>query len=205
MHTPRQAARAVVAQMILSRKMTRVLIATLAALALVLPTARPAHAAGLSNCVDVTGPAASHVACYEDVWVNGVQLRMTFANDQFPGTPPGDRLDNFYVLAPQTDTPQGRLPFPHDHVVGDVPRQNHSAYNVQLHAFFVLCSAEGIATDDCVPTMTSVQGLGILPLATTVYGQPLTSVAPIESAVNSGLITLLDSGGVVVGTINPSM
>jgi hypothetical protein len=127
---------------------------------------------------------------------------MTFSNVQFTGATPSDKLDNFYVVAPQTDTAQGTLPFPHDHVVRDVPRQNHGTYSVHLRGIFVLCSAEGIATGGCVPTMTSIEGLGTVPLATTVNGQMLTSVEAIESAANAGLITLLDTGAVLVGTIS---
>jgi len=187
------------------QKTTRNLVATIAivALALVLPAAPPVQAAGLRNCVDVTGSAAGRVACYEAVWVNGVQLRMTFADQQFTGATPTDKLDNFYVLAPQTDTIQGTLPFPHDHVVGNVPAQNRGGYRVHLHGYFVLCSAEGIVSGGCVPTMTTIQGLGTIPLARTVHGQMLTSVEPIESAANSGLFTLVDTGAVIVATINP--
>jgi hypothetical protein len=186
-------------------KTTRLRIATLTvvALALVLPAAPPVHAAGLRNCVDVTGSATGRVACYEVVWANGAQVRMTFSNLQFPATTNAP-TDNFYVLAPQTDTPQGTLPFPHDHVVGNVPRQNHGDYTVHWHGFFVLCSAQGIASGGCVPTMTSIQGLGTVPFAKTVNGQMLTSAESIESAANSGLLTLFDTGGVFVGTINPS-
>jgi hypothetical protein len=36
-----------------------------------------------------------------------------------------------------------------------------------------------------------------------VNGQPLTSDEAIESAAATGLITLVDSGGTVVGTIGP--
>jgi hypothetical protein len=185
------------------QKFTRILIATMigAALALVLPAAPPAHAARLRNCVGVIG---SPVACYEMVWADGVQLRMTFANLRYAGSTPGDRVDNLYVMAPQTDTPQGTAPsFLHDHVVGDVPPQNHGDYRVHLHAYFVFCSAEGMASGGCVPTMTSIQGMGTVPLARTVNGQMLTSVEPIESAANSGLITLIDTGAVIVATINP--
>jgi hypothetical protein len=184
--------------------MTRLLIATIAvaALVVVLPAAPPVHAAGVRNCVDLTGRAINRVGCYELVWVNGVQLRMTFSNVQFTGATPSDNLDNFYVVAPQTDTAQGTLPFPHDHAVRDVPRQNHGTYSVHLRGIFVLCSAEGIATGGCVPTMTSIEGLGTVPLATTVNGQMLTSVEAIESAANAGLITLLDTGAVLVGTIS---
>nr|MDQ3328321.1 hypothetical protein [Chloroflexota bacterium] len=164
----------------------------------------PVQAAGLRNLVDLTGRAVDRVGCYELVWANGVQLRMTFANLRFAGATPSERVDNFYVLAPQTDTPQGTAPsFPHDHVVGNVPVQNRGGYRVHLHAYFVLCSAEGIASGGCVPTMTTIQGLGTIPLARTVHAQMLTSVEPIESAADSGLIALVDTGGVIVSTINP--
>ncbi|HZL32341.1 MAG TPA: hypothetical protein VFC81_00015 [Verrucomicrobiae bacterium] len=169
-----------------------------AALALVLPAAAPAQAAGLRNCADVTGPAA----CYEIVWANGVQHRMTFSNQHFSGAPASGNLDPFYVLAPQTATPQGTFPFLHDHVVGDVPSQNHGDYSVQLHAFFVFCSAQGLATGGCVPTLTPIPGFGTVPFAKTVNGQMLTTVQPIESAANAGLVTLFDTGGVIVGTIS---
>jgi hypothetical protein len=83
-----------------------------------------------------------------------------------------------------------------------VPRQNHGTYSVHLRGIFVLCSVEGIATGGCVPTMTSIEGLGTVPVATTPNGQMLTSVEAIESAANAGLITLLDTGAVLVGTIS---
>ena len=177
----------------------RVLIAAIAvaALALVLPAATAVQAAGLRNCVDVTGPAA----CYEIVWANGVQHRMTFSNQHFSGAPASGNLDPFYVLAPQTGTPQGTAPFLHDHVVGDTPSQNHGDYSVKLHSFFVFCSAQGLA-GGCVPTWTPIQGFGTVPFARTVNGQMLTTVEPIESAANAGLVTLFDTGGVIVGTIS---
>ena len=188
-----------------NQKTTRVLIATiaLAALALVVPAAPPVHAAGLRNCVDLIGRAIDRVGCYELVWVNGVELRMTFANVQFRGATPSDQLDYFYVVAPQTATPQSvTAPFRHDHVVRDVPRQNDGTYRVHLRGIFVLCSAEGITSGGCVPTMSTIKGLGTLPFATTVNGQMLTSVEPIEAAADAGLITLLDTGAVIVGTIS---
>jgi hypothetical protein len=137
------------------------------------------------------------------VWVNRVQVRMTFAQaaNQFPATP-NTKVDNFYVVAPQTDTPQGTAPFPHDHVVGVSPPQNHGDFSVFLHGYFVLCSAQGISSGGCVPTWTSTP-LGTIPLAKTVNGQMLTSVDPIESPANSGLLILVDTGAVFLGTINP--
>jgi hypothetical protein len=173
---------------------------TVASLALVLAAAPQAQAAGLINCVEQTRRAA----CYELVWVNGVQVRMTFAQagNQVPGTP-NTKVNNFYVIAPQTDTPQAPPPsFPHDHVVGVSPPQNHGNFSVFYHGYFVICSAEGIASGGCVPTITSTP-FGTLPLAKTVNGQMLTSVDLIESAVNSGLLVLVDTGAVLLGTINP--
>jgi len=154
----------------------------------------------------VTGSQVGRFGGYENVWADGVEYRMTFSNQQFGGAAPHE-LDAFYVIAPQTDTPQGAPPatFPHDHVVRDVPRQNHGGYSVQLHGFFVLCSELGIGTDACVPTWTSVvPGAEPLPFATTVNGQPLTSVEPIEAAADAGLTTLIDlgPGAVIVGTIS---
>jgi hypothetical protein len=185
----------------------RVLIPTLAvaALALTLPGGRPVEAAGPRNCVDVTGRAAALVGCYEDVWVDGIQLRMTFfaANTAFPGATPTNRQTDFYVLAPQTDTAQGSLLFAHDHVVANIPSDNGGDYRVHLHGFFVLCSAQGIATGACLPTPSPIDGFGTLPVAKTVNGQILTSVEPIEAAVDAGNITLIDTGAVLIGTLGP--
>jgi hypothetical protein len=181
----------------------RIAAIAIAAAALALPTAPAVHAAGLRDCADVTGRAAALVACYEPVWVDGVQLPMTFFAGQtgFPGATPADKLARFYLVAPQTDTAQETWPFPHDHVVPNVPRQNGGNYSVLLHGFFVFCSAQGIASDLCSPGVTSTP-FGA-PFAKTVNGQPLTSDEAIESAAASGLITLVDSGGTVVGTIGP--
>jgi hypothetical protein len=52
--------------------------------------------------------------------------------------------------------------------------------------------------------MSVVPGVGTLPLAESVNGQMLTSVDPIESFVNSGLLTLIDTGAELIGTINPA-
>lgn len=172
---------------------------TVATVTLVSAPAPPAQAAGVRNCVDLTRRSP---ACYELVWANGVQVKMTFAQsgNQLPGTPNAE-VHNFYVIAPQTDEVQGTAPFPHDHVVGVSPRQNHGV-SVFWHGYFVLCSAEGISTGGCVPTWSAIPGLGTLPLAESVNGQMLTSVDLIESFVNSGLLSLIDTGAEYVGTIN---
>ena len=188
---------------------TRLFIATLALAAAALSAASTpsVDAAGLRNCVDITGPQSGRAGCYEKVWVDGVEVRMTFSNTNFKGAMPNE-LDAFYVLAPQTDTPQGAPPntFPHDHVVRDVPAGNHGTYSVQLQGFFVVCSGEGIVSGACVPSWTSVGGPDLLPLATIVNGQPLTSTDAIESAAAAGLVVPINlgPGAVVVGTISGS-
>jgi hypothetical protein len=183
----------------------RVLVATVAlgGLALIGIAAAPVGAAGLRNCVDVTGPQSGRVACYENVWADGAEVRMTFSNQSFDGAKPG-ALDPFYVVAAQTGTPQGAPPntFAHDHVVRSVPSQNHGQYSVQLQGFFVLCSGEGIVSGACVPVWTSLGG-DPMPLAQTVDGQPLTSTEAIESAADAGDLALINlgPGAVIVGTV----
>jgi hypothetical protein len=172
---------------------------TVAALTLVLAVASPVQAAGLTNCND-TGATTP---CFEKIWSDGAQVRMTFVDlNPAPSNAP---TRNFYVMAPQTGAPQGRVPFLHDHVIGDVSPQSHGNHRgnnpVRYRGYFVLCSAQGISSGGCVPTMTSVPGLGTIPFAKTVNGHKLTSADPIESPANSGLLTLFDTGGVFIATI----
>jgi hypothetical protein len=188
-----------------TRSRVRIAAIAIAALALLLPAAPAALAAGLRNCVDVPVAQSGRVGCWEDVWADGAQVRMTFSNTTFRGATPKD-LDGFYVVGPQTDAPQGAPPntFAHDHVVRDVPAQNHGNYSVKLQGFFVLCSGEGIVSGACVPTWTSIGGPDPLPFATTINGQPLTSTDAIESASADGLVALINlgPGAVIVGTIS---
>jgi len=50
--------------------------------------------------------------------------------------------------------------------------------------------------------VSELEGLGPLALPTTVNGQRLTSVEAIEAAVDAGLVTLLDTGAVLVVKIS---
>lgn len=138
-------------------------------------------------------------ACYEPIWVHGVQVTMTFpqAANQFPGSR-NTNVMNFYVVAPQTDTPQGALPFGHDHVVPAMPGE--AGYSVYLQGYLVLCSAEGLRSGACEATIIQYGG-ATLPLARTVNGQLLTSAEPIESAADAGLVVLLNAGSPFLGTI----
>jgi hypothetical protein len=174
---------------------------TITALTLVVAAAPVAEAEGVRHCVDLTRRSP---ACYELVWVNGVQVRMTFPQSGSPrrATPNAD-VHNFYVMAPQSGVAQATEPFAHDHTVGVSPGQNRGP-SVFWHGYFVLCSAEGISTGACVAASSSVPGLGTVPLAKSVNGQMLTSVDAIETAANAGLLTLVDTGAEFLGTINPA-
>jgi len=182
----------------------RIAAIAIAAAALLVPAVPVALAGGLRNCVDVPVALSGRVGCWEDVWANGVQFRMTFSTTTFKGATP-KALDGFYVVGPQTGAPQGAPPntFAHDHVVRDIPARNHGTYSVQLQGFFVLCTGQGIVSDACVPTWTFVGGPDPLPFATTVNGQPLTSTDAIESASADGLVALVDlgPGAIIVGSV----
>ena len=177
--------------MIETKRRTNVLLAAviLAAVAFLVPAASPAHAAGLINCVPLSLTDRSG-ACWEAVWVNGVERRMVFPQEAqpFPGAIHSDRVGNFYVIAPQTDTPQGALPFRHDHTVADT-------HFTKLHGYLVFCSEAGITSGSCETPAPS------FPLARTVNGQTLQSAAAIESAASSGLVTLFDTGATFAANV----
>ena len=73
-----------------------------------------------------------------------------------------------------------------------------------MHGYFVLCSAEGLTGGDCVATFTEFPGFGILPLAKSVDGEPLTSAETIEAGVDAGLLVVVDTGAVLIGTVRPA-
>jgi hypothetical protein len=180
----------------------RIILATsaIAATAFVLSPAQPTHADGFRNCVDVTGKQINRVGCWEDVWVDGQQVRMTFSNTQFGGSTPRT-LPPFYVLAAQGADVQGTAPFDHDHVIRSIPARNGGAYGVRMATYFVMCSLDGIVSGACVPTMSSVEGLGELPLARTVNGLALTSTERIEAAADAGHVQLFWIGAVIIGSV----
>jgi hypothetical protein len=156
-----------------------------------------AHAAPV-NCVHRTHRGA----CYELVWVHGVEVRMTFpqGGDPLP-TLPNARVQNFYVIAAQTGTPQGDVPSPlHDHTIHAAP--GDPGWTPFMHGYFVVCSAEAL-TSGCVAVPTDF-GFGALPLAKSVNGEPLTSAETIEAGIDAGLLALVDTGAVFVGTVSPA-
>src|SRR5438874_13600558 len=99
--------------------LARIATTTVAALTIAFAAASPVQAAGLGNC----NASGATTPCFEKFWSDGVQIKMTFVDlNPAPSNAP---TRNFYVLAPQTGTPQGTVPFLHDHVIGGVSAQNH--------------------------------------------------------------------------------
>ena len=128
---------------------------------------------------------------------------MTFpqAGNPLP-TIPNAKVQNFYTIAPQTDTPQGDVPAPiHDHTIqaalGD------PGWTPFMHGYFVVCSAEGLTSGACVAVVTDF-GFGPLPLAKSVNGEPLTSAETIEAGIDAGLLVAVDTGAVFIGTVSPA-
>jgi hypothetical protein len=162
-------------------------------------SAVPAAQAAPVNCVHQTHQGA----CYELVWVNGVEVRMTFpqAGNPLP-TIPNAKVQNFYVIAPQTATPQGDVPSPlHDHTIQAAP--GDPGWTPFMHGYFVVCSAAALASGACVAVPTDF-GTGPLQLAQSVNREPLTSAETIEAGIAAGLLELVDTNAVFLGTVSPA-
>jgi hypothetical protein len=162
-------------------------------------SAVPAAQAAPVNCVNQTHQGA----CWELVWVNGVEVRMTFPQAGHPLSHiPNAKVQKFYVIAPQTDTPQGDIPPIHDHTIQAAP--GDPGWTPFMHGYFVLCSAKGLTSRGCVATFTDFPGDGTLPLAKSVNGEPLTSAETIEAGIDAGLLVAVDTGAVLIGTVSPA-
>jgi hypothetical protein len=182
-----------------SIRLTTAAVALVLATSMMPSTGSVAQAAGLTNCVT----AIRHVACWENVWVDGHQVRMTFpqAADPIPGIPHA-KTQPFYVVAPQTDTPQGDFPpFVHDHTIAAAP--GSPGWTPFMHGYYVICSAEGISTGACEYSLRTIPG-GEIPLALSVNGEPLTSATTIEAGIDAGLLVAIDTGAVFIGTVSPA-
>jgi hypothetical protein len=162
-------------------------------------SAVPAAQAAPVNCVRQTHKGA----CYEFVWVHGVEVRMTFpqAGNPLP-TIPNAKVQNFYVIAQQTDTPQGDLPANHDHTIQAAP--GDPGWTPFMHGYFVVCSDAAITSRECMAVPSDFPGFGTLPLAKSVNGEPLTSAETIEAGIDAGLLVAVDTGAVFIGTVSPA-
>jgi hypothetical protein len=105
------------------------------------------------------------------------------------------------VIAAQTDTPQADVPPIHDHTIQAAP--GDPGWTAFMHGYFVICSAEGLTSGDCVAVFTQFPGFGTL-LAESVNGEPLTSAETIEAGIDAGLLVAVDTGAVFIGTVSPA-
>ena len=180
-----------------------VLVFALTATVLVFAFAPPAAQARVIDCV--VQPQPPKGACYEPVWVNGQQIIMTFpqAAAKVHKVESG-KQQPFYVLAPQTGTAQGQTPgFFHDHVIATAPGEG--GFTPLLHGYLVICSPRGISTGACTYNWeTPPGGTAPIPLTQSVTGYDLTFAADIQAAANAGLVVLVDTGAVLIGTVGPS-
>ena len=161
-------------------------------------SAAPAAQAAPVNCLDQTHKGA----CSELVWVNGVEVRMSVPQAGVPlPTIPNAKVQNFYVIAQQTDTPQADVGPIHDHTIQAAP--GDPGWTPFMHGYFVVCSAAGLTSGDCVAVSTDF-GFGPLPLAQSVNGEPLTSAETIEAGMDAGLLDVVDTGVVFLGTVSPA-
>jgi hypothetical protein len=175
------------------------LTATVLGFALMAPTAAQAR---VIDCV--VQPQPPQGACYEPVWVNGQQIIMTFPQDGVPvHKVPSAKQQPFYVVAPQTGTAQGQTPgFFHDHVIATAPSEG--GFTPFMHGYLVICSTEGISTGACTFNVETPPGGAPLQLTKSVTGYDLTFAADIQAAANAGLVVLVDTGAVFIGTVGPS-
>jgi hypothetical protein len=137
--------------------------------------------------------------------VNGQQVIMTFPQAGHPLNPvPSAKTQNWYILGPQTATPQGPEPgFFHDHVITTAPGQ--SGFTPFLHGYLVICSPEGISTGACTFKWETPPGASApIQLTQSVTGYNLTFAADIQAAASAGLVTLIDTQTVIIGTQGPS-
>jgi len=136
--------------------------------------------------------------------VNGQQIIMTFPQDGRPVDPvPSAKTQPWYILGPQTGTAQGQSPgFFHDHVITTAPSEG--GFTPFLHGYLVICSPEGISTGACTYNVETPPGGFPLPLTQSVPGYDLRFAADIRAAASAGLVVLVDTGAVSIGTEGPS-
>lgn len=112
---------------------------------------------------------------------------------------------DLYIVAPQTDIPQGSAQEPigvvHDHVLS-IPSDGHGQYTAIWDVVIVFCNPHSTAcTAGSASCPTFAHGLC---LAQTVTGQPLTSDAAVDDAAGSGAVILVEPGVSFVCPVVPA-
>lgn len=145
-------------------------------------------------------PARADVAT-DLAWGDG-QLWLMIHGPTNPSN--GTSHRDLYIVAPQTDTPQGSSSEPigvvHDHVLS-IPSDAQGEYTAIWDVVIVFCNPHSAA---CVPGTAScpVFAHGLC-LAKTVNGQPLTSDGAIDDAASAGAVILVEPGDSFVCPVVP--
>ena len=92
--------------------------------------------------------------------------------------------------------------FFHDHVIATAPSEG--GFTPFMHGYLVICSPEGISTGACTFNVETFPGGVPLQLTKSVTGYNLTFAADIQAAASAGLVVLVDTGAVFIGTVGPS-
>ncbi len=151
-------------------------------------------------CVASAVPARADVAT-DLAWADG-QVWLMIHGPTNPSNGMSHR--DLYIVAPQTDTPQGSAAEPvgvvHDHVLS-MPSDGHGQYTAIWDVVIVFCNPHSSA---CVPGTASCPTFAHgLCLAQTVNGQPLTSDSAIGAAASAGAVILVEPGDSFVCPVVP--
>ena len=162
-------------------------------------------AAGLRNCVDITGPQSGRVGCYED--------RL---GGRHPG--PDDVLEHpvhgrdpegarSVLRAGTTDRQAAGRAAQHVPARPRRPRgpaaRTTASTATKLQGFFVLCSGQGIVSGACIPSWTSVGSPTRCRSRRPSMDSRSRRPSAIESAATAGNLALINlgPGAVIVGAI----
>lgn len=155
-----------------------------------------------------TAPMAAAVET-ENVWQNGQQVVMTVPNAQFPSPANMNAHEDFYEMAPQSNTPQSTdgshigfvgATVAHDHTVpGRIA--NQGTFAVVWHVLVLLkktgaCSS--FASSAQAYFMAGATNISNCLATSGVGGALLTSVANIDAAESANLIVEFDTGVVFI-------
>ena len=186
----------------------RLLMATfgLAVITLGVGSIPTAEAGGLRNCVEITGKTSGRVGCFELVWVDGVQRRMTFSNQ---GLRRRDAAGARRVLRPRAAVRTPRR------ATRPTPSRTTTSSATSRPATTAPTASNSRATSSSAAVRGSRAGPAFLPgrrsaaprqlpLVVSVDGHPLTSAEAIETAAAAGLVVPINlgPGAVIVGTLS---
>ncbi len=154
----------------------------------------------LSLCIVSVTPARADVTT-QKAWGDG-QVWLMIHGPTNPSAAISHR--DLYIVAPQTDVPQGSPLEPigvaHDHVLS-IPSDGHGQYSAIWDVVIAFCNPHSSA---CVPDTASCPTIAHgLCLAKTVNGQSLTSSGAVDDAAAAGAVILVEPGDSFVCPVVP--